>query len=210
MQLPNKSEYLFSIATPDDVLASISNGSLKGYSQPRFLFVGKSNVGKSSLLNILLHKELAHTSKEPGKTKYLNFFFEPKSKCLLVDAPGYGFATRSAKTSNLDWEALLETYLKTDDELRAVFILIDSRHEVSEQDRAAINYFSTRHPNVILVFSKYDLIKTQSDRSKFQNWIKSEVDGAGLSHVLFSSKTKFGFEKLVSFIKDHSAKREGI
>ena len=126
----NQAEYICSAVTaaqmPQDDFSEVA-------------FIGRSNVGKSSLLNMLLgRKNLVKTSKKPGKTITINFF-KVNSEFHMVDLPGYGFAKRS-KTEKAKWRAFIEDYLISRKELRQIFVLIDSRRGVMDIDRDTIEF----------------------------------------------------------------------
>lgn len=121
---------------------------------PEVAIVGRSNVGKSSLINDLLRfRGLARISRTPGKTRLINFF-TVDDQFLFVDLPGYGFA----KHQDESWGDMIETYLKTRSQLRLLLFLLDSRHEPSEQDRQMIEWLKQMHFRIIVVLTKVDKV----------------------------------------------------
>ncbi len=127
--------------------------------RPEYAFIGRSNVGKSSLINMLCNnKNLAKTSAAPGKTQLINHFeiiSDDKKKWFLVDLPGYGYA----KTSQRDrrrWEQMIENYIRKRENLVCLFVLIDSRHEPQRADLDFINQLGKWEIPFVLVFTKAD------------------------------------------------------
>lgn len=129
---------------------------LKQFQYPEFAFVGRSNVGKSSLINaITQQKDLAHTSKTPGRTQQINYFLDEKKKFYLVDLPGYGFSKTDNKTRK-EWDSLMDAYFTDNPKLKKVFILIDVRRGIMDSDQTMIEYVRTHQHNYSLVFTKCD------------------------------------------------------
>jgi GTP-binding protein len=125
---------------------------------PEFAFIGRSNVGKSSLINMLLKKkELARISKQPGKTQLLNFF-RVNDAWNLVDLPGYGYA-KVSKVKREQWEKMIYNYLGYREQLSCTFLLIDSRHELQELDRKFIQWLGEHGIPFVIVFTKVDKLK---------------------------------------------------
>lgn len=154
---------------------------------PEFAFIGRSNVGKSSLMNMLLgRKNLVKTSKKPGTTILLNYFLINNS-FYLVDLPGYGFALR-AKSEQKVWQTLIEGYLKSRREVAALFLLIDSRHGKMPNDEQMIEFLACYNIAFSLVFTKVDkLNKTQLSLTMQKNqnsFFASAVTGFGQAELL--------------------------
>src|SRR4051812_6041463 len=129
-----KSRFLVTLGDVSQVSNALTGPSLKGHREPRLAMVGRSNVGKSSLINKLLGAPLARISKQPGKTRCLHFYLWGEEKRILVDLPGYGYA-RVAKTERDRWSEFIGAYLESDVHLQGVMVLLDSRHGPTEQDR---------------------------------------------------------------------------
>lgn len=125
---------------------------------PEYAFIGRSNVGKSSLINMLTdRKELAKVSKKPGKTKLINQFRMDES-WILTDLPGYGYAKVSKKERRA-WEKMIESYLLQRKNLMCAFVLIDLRHPLQSNDLAFINWLGERQISFILVYTKADKVR---------------------------------------------------
>ena len=159
-----KSEYLITLADPSQLPDLFKGPFLKGRREPRVVMVGRSNVGKSSLINALLKEKLAQTSNQPGKTRALHFYFWSEAKKIIVDLPGYGYA-RAAKQDREKWKELIDHYLGAEENLDRAIILLDARHGPTEGDLDAIRFLSLKGIPVTFVFSKVDTLKTQSLRA---------------------------------------------
>ena len=158
-------------------------------------FAGKSNVGKSSLINALMNrKSLARTSATPGKTQTINFY-NVNDLMYLVDLPGYGYAKVSEK-EKIEWGKLIERYLNTSKQLKAVFLLIDIRHEPSANDKMMYDWIVNQGYNPIIVATKLDKLK----RSQIQKHVKMIKEGLklipGTVVIPFSAETKQGREEI--------------
>lgn len=163
--------------------------------KPEIAFAGKSNVGKSSLINALLNrKSLARTSATPGKTQTINFY-NINSELYLVDLPGYGYAKVSEK-EKIQWGKLIERYLHNSKQLKRVFLLIDIRHEPSANDKMMYDWIVSQGFQPVIVATKLDKLK----RSQVQKHLKMVRQGLGLKQgdrlIAFSSETKQGREEL--------------
>ena len=134
-------------------------------SKPEVVFVGRSNVGKSTLLNKLCgNKNLAKVSSKPGKTTTINFF--DAGKIYLVDLPGYGFAARS-RTDQRSWSSLIEAYFEQDRNIQLVYVLLDIRHDPSDLDLQMIDYLKELNIPYEIYFTKEDkLSKQQANNQK--------------------------------------------
>ena len=155
--------------------------------RPEFAFIGRSNVGKSSLMNMLLgRKNLVKTSKKPGKTVLLNYF-NVNDSFYFVDLPGYGFASRSKSEQDI-WRVVIEKYLRTRKSLAGIFLLIDSRHGILPNDEQMIEFLDHYQIGYTPVFTKTDkLTKTELSAVKQKNpdsFFASAVDGSGKVQLL--------------------------
>ena len=166
---------------------------------PEVAFAGKSNVGKSSLINALMNrKSYARISAVPGKTQTINFD-NINGELFLVDLPGYGYA-KTAKRERELWGEMIERYLHTSDVLRAVFLLVDIRHAPSENDRQMFDWMKYMGFDPVIIATKLDKIK----RSQVNRQIKVIREGLGADGetiiVPFSAQTKQGRETIWDFM----------
>ena len=166
---------------------------------PEVAFAGKSNVGKSSLINaLMMRKSLARTSAQPGKTQTINFYNINK-EIYLVDLPGYGYAKASEKEREA-WGQMIERYLNTSEKLRAVFLLVDIRHAPSANDKQMFEWMAYVGYDPIVIATKLDKIK----RSQIDKQIKIIRQGLGADKetiiVPFSAETKQGIDIIWDFM----------
>jgi GTP-binding protein len=132
---------------------------------PEVAFAGRSNVGKSSLLNVLLRRrKAARVSKTPGRTREINFF-RVNDAFLLVDLPGYGYA-RVSKERRSEWKPLIEGYLQSSPNLRGLVLLLDSRREPSDDDRDMLAFLAERETPVLIAITKMDKFGTDAGRDR--------------------------------------------
>ena len=162
---------------------------------PEFAFAGKSNVGKSSLINGLMNrKSLARTSAQPGKTQTVNFY-KINGQLYLVDLPGYGYA-RAAVEVKEKWGKMIERYLKNSKMLKAVFLLVDIRHEPSQNDRTMFAWVIYNGFRPVVIATKLDKI----NRSQVQKHVKMIRTGLEMEKedilIPFSSQTKQGRDEI--------------
>ena len=166
---------------------------------PEVAFAGKSNVGKSSLINaVMQRKGLARTSAQPGKTQTLNFYNINK-EIYLVDLPGYGYA-RASRTETEKWGQMIERYLLNSEMLRCIFLLVDIRHEPGEHDKQMYEWIDYMGYQPIVICTKADKLK----RSQVEAHIKAIRNGLGADKdtiiIPFSSVTKQGLEDIWDFM----------
>ena len=179
-------------------------------------FAGKSNVGKSSLINSLLNrKSLARTSSQPGKTQTINFYrvnrgeqredFAPD--CYLVDLPGYGYATASVEITE-KWGRMVERYLRTSGKLKIVFLLVDIRHKPSANDRMMYDWICQSGMEPVIIATKLDKIKP-SQKDKALREIRNGLSvRSGTKVIPFSSQTKDGRDEVWGLIRSLSGQTE--
>ncbi|MGN9020151.1 ribosome biogenesis GTP-binding protein YihA/YsxC [Lachnospiraceae bacterium HCP1S3_C3] len=162
---------------------------------PEIAFAGKSNVGKSSLINGLIdRKSLARTSSQPGKTQTINFYNVNKN-LYFVDLPGYGYA-KVSKSVQEKWGDMIERYLRTSKQLKAVFLLIDIRHEPSANDKAMYDWIVYNGYNPIIIATKMDKIK-RSQLQKNISIIKKGLEvQPGTIVIPYSAMTKQGRDEV--------------
>ena len=168
--------------------------------KPEVAFAGKSNVGKSSLINALMNrKSYARISATPGKTQTINFY-NINDEMYLVDLPGYGYA-RVSEREKERWGKLIERYLHGSAQLKAVFLLIDIRHDPSANDRMMYKWVVEQGYNPIIIATKLDKIK----RSQVQKHVKMLKEGLdlvpGTKVIPFSSQTKQGRDEIWELIE---------
>lgn len=167
-------------------------------SLPEIVFAGKSNVGKSSLINAIISKRIAYTSKTAGKTILLNFYKEKDFR--LVDVPGYGFSVRSKK-EKFRFNKLTDDYFKLN-RADCVFQLIDFRHDLQDNDSDMINFLSKMEINFHVIFTKIDKIPKVQREQQYLN-LKSKIDKISDRYIeilCVSSKTGENINKLRSLI----------
>lgn len=167
--------------------------------KPEVAFAGKSNVGKSSLINALMNrKSFARISSEPGKTQTINFY-NINDVMYCVDLPGYGFA-KVSKETQVKWGKMIENYLTTSKQLKAVFLLIDIRHEPSKNDKDMYEWIVYNGYDPIIIATKLDKI----NRSQVQKHIKMIKTGLNVKPetivIPFSSQTKQGRDEIWNLI----------
>lgn len=169
---------------------------------PEVAFAGKSNVGKSSLINALMRrKSYARTSSQPGKTQTINFY-NINELMYLVDLPGYGYA-KVSEAVKAKWGKMIEKYLRSSKQLKQVFLLIDIRHDPSANDKMMYDWIVENGFRPIIVATKLDKIK----RSQIQKQVKAVRNGLGLKKedvlIPFSSETKQGLEELWKYVDSY-------
>ena len=174
---------------------------------PEIAFAGKSNVGKSSLINGLLNrKSLARTSSQPGKTQTINYY-NINHDLYFVDLPGYGYAQVSVEI-RAKWGKMVERYLHTSKQLRLVFLLIDIRHEPSENDCIMYDWIVKNGYEPVIIATKLDKIK-RSQIQKNLNIIRQKIQPVeGTIIIPFSAQTKQGKEEILQLIEDRIAESE--
>ena len=170
---------------------------------PEYAFIGRSNVGKSSLINMLTNnKSLAKTSVKPGKTQLINHFLINKT-WYLVDLPGYGYA-RTSKASRMEWQAMINDYILNRETLANLFVLIDSRIPPQKIDIEFINYMGAHGVPLIIIFTKTDKQKQSETAATVNNMkrVLSETWEELPEMILTSSVTRTGRNKLLDRIDE--------
>ncbi|RLD34054.1 MAG: YihA family ribosome biogenesis GTP-binding protein [Bacteroidetes bacterium] len=171
--------------------------------RPEYAFIGRSNVGKSSLINMLTgRKKLVKVSGTPGKTITINHFLINR-EWYLVDLPGYGYAKRS-KTERQKWNRMIRGYILKRSNLLSVFLLVDTRHEPQKADMEFIDWLGLSKIPFALVFTKEDkLNKLQAEKSlaRYKNWLLEEWEELPPLFVV-SSRTGKGKDELLSYIEE--------
>lgn len=167
---------------------------------PEIAVAGRSNVGKSSLINALLGSRLAKTGQTPGKTRSINFYRAetPAGTFRLVDLPGYGYAKRSKDERN-DWQRLIAAYMRGRDGLRLVCHLVDFRHGLLKNDRELQEWIRGEGKNVFVVFTKGDKISRGKWRSTRDSYIREGLYSHDVP-IVTSAESKEGVDKLGEFV----------
>ena len=183
--------------------------------KPEFAFAGKSNVGKSTLINALMNrKSYARTSSTPGKTQTINYY-NVNDEFYLVDLPGYGYATAGVKVKQ-KWGKMIENYLHTSKKLEAVFLLVDIRHEPSDNDVMMFDWVLAAGFTPYIVATKSDKIK-RSQLAKQTAMIRRTIkEKSKVSHdvsfemIPFSGTSKAGREDMYNVLDGFLVKDEGV
>lgn len=167
---------------------------------PEIAFAGKSNVGKSTLINAIMNrKSLARTSSQPGKTQTINFY-NVNETFYLVDLPGYGYAKANEQVK-AQWGKMIERYLHTSKQLRIVFLLVDIRHAPGENDKTMYDWILANGYTPVIIATKLDKIK-RSERDKNLKIIKEKLEVVdGTKIIPFSAVSKQGKEEIWEFIE---------
>ncbi len=162
------------IHSADYVISAVSKAQYPEEILPEFMFMGRSNVGKSSFINMILNrKNLARTSSKPGKTQAINFYLI-NEKFFFVDVPGYGYAKVSKKQRE-QFGKMIEEYLTTRDNLKFVCLLIDFRHGPTEDDILMYNFLKYYNIKTVLVATKADKVR-QKERHKARKTIEKKLE----------------------------------
>jgi GTP-binding protein len=191
------------IKSADFVCSNTQISKLPPPVKPEYAFIGRSNVGKSSLINMLTGKKgLAKTSQTPGKTQLINHFLINDS-CYIVDLPGYGYA-RTSKSKKEDWNKFIRTYLDKRESLQCVLVLIDSRLEPQKIDLEFCNWLGEKGLSFVLAFTKADkqsALKTSQHIVKFKDALLQTFEEAP-EYFITSSETQAGRDEVLNFIEN--------
>lgn len=188
------------VTSSDIVISAVKPEQYPKAPMPEFALAGRSNVGKSSFINKMINrKNLARTSSKPGKTQTLNFFII-NNMLHFVDVPGYGYA-KAPKTERDSWGKMIETYLSTREQLKAVIMIVDLRHAPSKDDVAMYEYFKHHELPCVIVATKSDKIP----KGKWQKHLKVVRETLQMDKsdelLLFSSETGQGKDQAWGVIK---------
>lgn len=189
------------VNTVELVISAVRESQYPSDNKKEFLLVGRSNVGKSSFINSIINrKNFARTSATPGKTQTLNFY-KINDEFYLVDAPGYGFA-KVRNTLKKKFGLIMESYLKSRDNLQMVFLLIDFRRRPTEDDIMMYNYLKYYNIPVTIICTKVDKV-SKNNHEKNKIIISKELNIENESIILFSSFTKFGKNEVYEEIEKY-------
>lgn len=166
---------------------------------PEVAFAGKSNVGKSSLINALMNrKSYARTSAQPGKTQTINFY-NINDQIYFVDLPGYGYA-KASKQEVEKWGKMIERYLHTSKQLKCVFLLIDIRHEPGSNDKIMYDWICSGGFEPVIIATKLDKIK-RSQKDKQIKLIRETLGASSSTRIIpFSAETKDGRDDIYGLL----------
>ena len=181
--------------------------------KPEYAFIGRSNVGKSSLINMLSNKkDLAKVSSSPGKTQMINHFLitaADKKEWYLVDLPGYGYARRSIKQRN-SWQKMIEEYIRKRENLVSLFVLIDSRLQPQKNDLEFVNQLGEWQIPFALVFTKSDKSTQRETSNNVNDFLKEMLktwEEAPI-HFVTSAVKKTGAKQILKFISEWNSSFE--
>ena len=182
------------------IISAVSRKQYPNYnSLPEFVFLGRSNVGKSSFINALSNRKmLARTSGKPGKTQTINFFLID-DKFYFVDVPGYGYASRS-RESRLNYGGYIEEYLIDNPNLKIVFLLIDTKVGPTNDDILMINYLRHLQLNIVIIATKADKVGTTT-LQKQKSIIRKLLSVNDAEIILTSATNKMGLEKVIQLLE---------
>ena len=197
------------IKQADFLTSGVDFDSFPEEGTPEFVFCGRSNVGKSSFINMLLNrKNLARTSSNPGKTQTINFYTINNDSFYFVDVPGYGYA-KVSKTLKATFGKMIEVYMKDRKSLRLVFLLVDFRHKPSEDDQMMYKFLKYYNRKVVIIATKADKVKN-SERKKCKEDI---INTLGLDDndkmIITSSEKRIGFGEVLTFLDEELATFSG-
>ena len=190
------------ITTAEFVKSAVWPNQYPPATMPEIAFVGRSNVGKSSLINALVgRKSLAKTSNTPGRTQLINFF-TVNSSLFFVDLPGYGFA-KVPRSVRKDWGDMIETYLRERRNLALVVFILDVRRDPSAEDLSLRDWLDHYRIPYAAILTKSDKLSNQQALGRKKLIEKAMGKGASGNTILFSAKTRKGAEELWQFIERH-------
>lgn len=206
LPLSDKEKYMIVKSAELETVCGITS-KLPDNDLPEIAFAGKSNVGKSSLINGLLNrKSLARTSAQPGKTQTINFYNVNKN-LYFVDLPGYGYAKVSVEI-RAKWGKMIERYLHGSPQLKKVFLLIDIRHVPSENDCMMYDWIVDNGYEPVIICTKLDKIK-RSQAQKNLKLIREKLDLVpGTTMIPFSAQTKQGRDEIWNLIEETLAQEQ--
>lgn len=191
---------IMQIESVNEPIVAVRRSQYPEDNKPEFLLVGRSNVGKSSFINTLIErKNFARTSSKPGKTQTLNFYLV-NDAFYLVDVPGYGYASVSKDTQK-KFGLMIEEYLKSRENLKHVFMLVDYRHKPTEDDVLMYEFLKYYNLDITIVATKYDKV-SKNGRIKQDKLIKDTLKFNDNEFITFSTVTKKGRSEVLSILEE--------
>lgn len=188
------------IESVNEPIVAVRRSQYPDDNKSEFLLVGRSNVGKSSFINTLIErKNFARTSSKPGKTQTLNFYLV-NDAFYLVDVPGYGYASVSKDTQK-KFGLMIEEYLKSRENLKHVFMLVDYRHKPTEDDVLMYEFLKYYNLDITIVATKYDKV-SKNGRIKQDKLIKDTLKFDDNEFITFSTVTKKGRSEVLSILEE--------
>ena len=188
-----KAEFLTTVAEDKNLLLNLKN---------QFAFVGRSNVGKSSLINALTrNSKLAKTSSIPGKTKFINYFKINDGEFHIVDLPGYGYH-KASKEAEQKWVTLIENYFVKSTNLKCVFVLLDIRHDVSPLDLIMLQFLTINRISFVPILTKADKL-SRNEQRKQVNSISKQIGIPPANILVISSQYKIGMDNVIDKIEQY-------
>ena len=188
------------IESVNEPIIAVRRSQYPDDNKSEFLLVGRSNVGKSSFINTLIErKNFARTSSKPGKTQTLNFYLV-NDAFYLVDVPGYGYASVSKDTQK-KFGLMIEEYLKSRENLKHVFMLVDYRHKPTEDDVLMYEFLKYYNLDITIVATKYDKV-SKNGRIKQDKLIKDTLKFNDNEFITFSTVTKKGRSEALSILEE--------
>ncbi len=188
------------IKSAEFVISAVRPQQYPASNLPEFAFAGRSNVGKSSLINTLVsRRKLVQTSSVPGKTRLINFF-RVNEAFMLVDLPGYGYA-RVSETERRKWRPMIEQYFTGRDSLKAAVVILDIRRTPNEEDAQLLDWLERREIPAVLIATKADKL-SKTAQTKHRETIAAALAVEPDDLVLFSAKTRQGREELWRILVD--------
>lgn len=180
---------------------------LPNNAHPEFAFAGKSNVGKSSLINAFMNrKSYARVSQQPGKTQTINYY-NINDEMYLVDLPGYGYA-KVTESVKVQWGKMIERYLKKSPQLKVVFLLIDIRHEPSANDKQMYDWILANGFEPIIIATKSDKISKGAAQKQVALIRKTLKCVEGSTIIPFSAENKSGLEDIYSIVDEYLSMKD--
>jgi GTP-binding protein len=171
-------QFIITLGNFEQIDQVVKGEFVQGRREPRIAMVGRSNVGKSSLINSILGEKLARVSNQPGKTRQIHFYLWKEAARLLADLPGYGYA-KAGHEERDRWGEFINGYLRADMGIDRAVVLLDARHGPTEIDCQAIKFMSLEAIPVTFVFTKFDQLKTQSERASRRKEAKKALLNLG-------------------------------